>query len=356
MKANIFITDSDFSTTDKTFEYLLGFQPTFWWIILLKDIIYILLDSRYIWNKNNINLENISNKTWVNSIEFIEFESWSKWLLDKILELTNDCNKLILENNIASKYYKYLKTNSNKKIELNENYFWKQRIIKQQNEIENIKKAIEIIDNAFLEIQKQANSWELIWKTENYVRSLIINEIFENWWSGESFDSIVAFWKNSAIPHHNTWDTIIWNWPLLLDIWAIYNWYCSDFTRTIWVWEKNDSYIEFEKIYKIVKEAHLKAFNNTKALFLWQDIDKLARDYITNKWYWEYFSHWLWHWVWLDIHENPRINPMSKDIIENGMVFTIEPWIYLENKFWVRLEDIVFVENDVLKKHTKILF
>jgi len=115
MKTNIFITDSDFSTTDKTFEYLLWFQPTFGWLILQENLIYILLDWRYIWNKNNIDQNNIKNKVWNQNlkIEFIEFKNWTDWLLDKIIELTNSDNELILENNIASKYYEYIK---NKKL------------------------------------------------------------------------------------------------------------------------------------------------------------------------------------------------------------------------------------------------
>lgn len=354
MKTHIFITDSDFSSTDKTFEYLLWFQPTFWWMVLSDNSIHILLDSRYIWNKDKVDLKNISNKTWIKNIEFIEFSKWWEWLLEKIIKLTLNSDLIFIENNIASKYYKYLKDNTGRIIELNDSYFWKQRLIKQDNEVENIKKAIEIIDKVFIYIEYIANTGILIWKTENQVRSIILNKIFENWWDGESFESIVAFGKNSAIPHHKTWNDLIWHWPLMIDIWAKYKWYCSDFTRTIRVWDRTEEYAEFKKIYEIVRDAHNEAINNFKAGFLGQDLDKLAREYITKKWFWEYFSHSLWHWVWLDIHESPRISAVSTDKIENGMVFTIEPWIYLENKFWVRLEDIVFVENSELKKHTKV--
>lgn len=207
----------------------------------------------------------------------------------------------------------------------------------------------------FLYIEYLANTWILVWKTENQVRSIIINKIFEYGGTWESFDSIVAFWKNSSIPHHKTWNTIIWNGPLMIDIWAIYNWYCSDFTRTIWVWERNEEYADFKKIYEIVKEAHMEAFEKFKVGMTWKDLDKIARDSISKNWFWEYFTHSLWHWVWLDIHENPRINSNSTDILVEWMCFTIEPWIYLDNKFWVRLEDIVYVENSLLKKYTKVI-
>jgi Xaa-Pro aminopeptidase len=194
----------------------------------------------------------------------------------------------------------------------------------------------------------------LIWKTELELRWIIISKIFEFGGEGESFESIVAFGENSAIPHHKTWNTKIGNWVLLIDMWALYNWYCSDFTRTFWVWEKNEQYKEFQEIYKIVKQAHINAFNNTKSWMTWKEIDALTRDYISKKWYWDNYIHWTWHWLWLDIHEPIWINSKSESPAEDDMFFTIEPWIYLPWKFWIRLEDIVFMEDWSLKKYSRV--
>ncbi|MDD2871691.1 MAG: M24 family metallopeptidase [Candidatus Gracilibacteria bacterium] len=354
MKSHIFITDSDFSTTDKSFEYILGFQPTFGGIILNEDSIYILLDSRYIGNKDKVDLKNIKDKTHVQKIEFVKFEKGWEGLLENVIKLTGSSDIIILENNIASKYLEFIKENTGKLIELNESYFGKQRLFKQENELENIKKAIEIIDKVFTYVEYIANTGILIGKSENQVRSIIINKIFENGGDGESFDSIVAFGKNSAIPHHKTGNTIIGNGPLLLDIGAKYKGYCSDFTRTIWVGERTEEYVEFKKIYDIVKQAHNLAFENFSEGFNGKDLEKVARDYIIKNGYGDNFSHSLGHGVGLDIHENPRINVSSEDKLTNNMVFTIEPGIYLDGKFGVRLEDIVFVENGTLKKHTKV--
>jgi Xaa-Pro aminopeptidase len=138
-------------------------------------------------------------------------------------------------------------------------------------------------------------------------------------------------------------------------MWALYNWYCSDFTRTFWVWEKSwDSYEKFIKIYEIVKNAHNNAFKKSVENMIWWQIDYLTRKEIEDKWYEKYYTHGTWHWVGLDIHESPSINEKSEEKIKNWMVFTIEPWIYLEGKFWVRLEDIVFMEESKLKKYTKV--
>lgn len=354
MQANIFITDSDYSCTDKSFEYLLGFQPTLWWIVLTESKLYIILDSRYFLNTANIDEYNIKNIIWNENLEINYIEA--KNIIDEIIKLCKNSDKIVIEWKVASEYTKQIRKQSGKNIEILEWwYFSEKRIEKNEVEKETIKVAIDIIDEVFLEIEKQANSWELMWKTELQVRGMIINKIFELWWSWESFESIVAFWPNSAIPHHKTWSTIIWNGSLLIDMWALYNWYCSDFTRTIWIWEKKwEEYNEFIKIYNIVKQAHLNAFEKTEEWMIWKEIDFLAREYIEKQWYWEEFSHSLWHWVWLDIHETPWINKKDTNIIKNNMVFTIEPGIYLEWKFWIRLEDIVFVENWELKKHTKV--
>jgi Xaa-Pro aminopeptidase len=137
-------------------------------------------------------------------------------------------------------------------------------------------------------------------------------------------------------------------------MWALYNWYSSDFTRTIWVWEKNEEYEEFINYYKIVKQSHEIAFENTQLWMTWKKIDSLARDYIKEKWAWNFFTHWLWHWVWLNIHESPKINQRSTKKIKDNMIFTIEPGIYLEWKFWIRLEDIAFMEEWKLKKYSKV--
>jgi Xaa-Pro aminopeptidase len=184
----------------------------------------------------------------------------------------------------------------------------------------------------------------LIWKTEKEVRKMIICMIIKNWWDWESFPSIVAFWKNSAIPHHEAWNSIVWNWPLLVDMWTIYQWYLSDFTRTFWIWEKNEHFDEFNKVLKIVKNAHILWKNSIEEWINWKEIDKIVRDFIKSFWYGKYFTHSTWHWIWLQNHEEPRISERRWDLkLKKWMVFTIEPWIYLPGKFWIRRENIVII-------------
>ena len=86
----------------------------------------------------------------------------------------------------------------------------------------------------------------------------------------------------------------------------------------------------------------------------WAEIDNLTREVIEKAWYWKKFIHWTGHWVGLDIHESPWIWKTSENKIENWMVFTIEPWIYFPWEFWIRLEDIVIMQEGKLIKYSEV--
>lgn len=336
----LLINDRDNWIVNKEFTYLLWFEPSLWAIIISKNWIKILLDDRYYEKTKKLNTKNLLEIIWwEKKIKFIRYE---KDLVFNILENIKKHKKVKIENNITLKYEEKL-NNWKLNLVISKPFFEEKRIIKNENEIKNIKKAIKIIDNVFEEVIKLNKKWEIIWKTEQQLRWFIITKILEFWWEKESFETIVAFWENSAIPHHKAWKTIIWNWPLLIDMWAKYNSYCSDFTRTIWIWKKTKDFKEFEKIYNIVLWAYKKAFESWKEWIKARKLDKVARKHISENWYWEYFTHSLWHWVWLNIHELPKISENSNEVIKKWMIFTIEPWIYLPWKFWIRLENIVFV-------------
>ena len=116
--------------------------------------------------------------------------------------------------------------------------------------------------------------------------------------------------------------------------------YCSDTSRTVFVGEIKE---EYKKIYNIVLEAQLKAIREIKNGMMCKEIDAISRDYIKSFGY--DFNHALGHCVGKEVHEDPVISPKREDIIENDMVFTIEPGIYIENRFGVRIEDTVLLRN-----------
>ncbi len=357
---HIFITDSDFSTIDKNFRYILWFQPSFWAIILWKNKIDIFLDLRYIERVKSIDKEKLIRRVWVKNkkndfkINYIEFWNWSFGLFSQLKEVLKKEKKIILENNIAVKYVNKLKWDY--KMIFKENYFLEKRLFKEEREQTKIKTAIKIIDIVYIYLKYLIASWEIVWMREIEVRNKIAMKILELWWRKESFESIIAFWANSAIPHHSSGETKIGNGVLLIDIGAEFWWYCSDFTRVFWIWKKNKQYYKYKEVYDIVKNAHQRVLDNFEIWMKAKDIDKIARDFIIESWYENNFTHSLWHWIWLQVHEKPSIDKFSDEEIKENMVFTIEPWIYIKEEFWVRLEDVVFVKDGRLKKYTTINF
>jgi len=331
--------DLDSWYTNKNIYYLLWFNPSLWTVIFDEENIYMIFDARYYWKIQKIP-----------KLRFKKF-FWNKMkikniLLDIDLEIKIDWllrwKEIYIEENLPLYMYKKLKEIKPKNLEIISNVFSDKRIIKSTEEINKIKKSITIINKVYKELYNIKET--LIWKSEKEVRKIIICMIIKNWWEWESFPTIVAFWKNSAIPHHEAWNSIVWNWPLLVDMWTIYQWYLSDFTRTFWIWEKNNQLEEFNKILKIVKNAHILWKNCVKEWITWKDLDKCVRDYIKSFWYGKYFAHSTWHWIWLQNHEEPRISERRGYIkLKKWMAFTIEPWIYLPGKFWVRWENIVFI-------------
>ena len=217
------------------------------------------------------------------------------------------------------------------------------RMVKTPEEIKKIAKAVEITDKAFnllVEFLKE-NRKGITKLKEKDLRRFLICEYLKEGAQGESFPAIVASGKNSAIPHHETTDkTLQENAPLLIDTGCVWKGYCSDFTRTLFIGKPDK---ELLKVYEIVKEAHLRAVGAVREGLPIGEIDKVAREYIEKNGYGEYFTHSTGHGVGIEIHEPPRVYQTETTPIREGMVFTIEPGIYLPQKGGVRIENIVAV-------------
>ena len=159
-----------------------------------------------------------------------------------------------------------------------------------------------------------------------------------------SFNTIVASGPNGAMPHHRADDTVIQaGVPIVIDMGAQVNGYCSDITRTVVVGEPDEM---FHKIYNIVLGAQLTAINTVRPGLTGEECDALARDIIAEAGYGENFGHSLGHGVGLAVHENPRVGPIAENVLEPNMVFTIEPGIYLPGWGGVRIEDIVILGEE----------
>lgn len=158
---------------------------------------------------------------------------------------------------------------------------------------------------------------------------------------------IVAFGKNAADPHHMSDDTVLQEGDaVLFDVGAIKGMYNSDMTRTFFY----KSYTEKNKeIYEIVKKANEEAEKAIKPGLRFCDIDKVARDIITEAGYRAYFTHRLGHNIGLTCHEYGDVSSANTEVLKPGMFFSIEPGIYLPGEFGVRIEDLVMVTEDGCK-------
>ncbi|HSM24442.1 MAG TPA: Xaa-Pro peptidase family protein [Anaerolineaceae bacterium] len=214
------------------------------------------------------------------------------------------------------------------------------RIIKDQSEISSMMKAVQIAQNALTKTLEEP----VIGKTEKELAAqLTINLLMQG--SGEfPFPPIVAAGKNSADPHATPSDHIVRSGELLLFDWgASYEGYASDITRTFAVGDVDPIFYD---IAKIVEEANIQGRTASKPGVTAGSIDKATRDIISKSGYAQYFTHRTGHGLGMDAHESPFIFTENEQLVEPGMVFTIEPGVYLPGKGGVRIEDNVVVTED----------
>jgi Xaa-Pro aminopeptidase len=221
------------------------------------------------------------------------------------------------------------------------------RAIKEPDELELIKKAVVITDKAFEHIQEIIHpgmtELEVAWELEKYQR--------EHGSQSMPFEIIVASGPNAALPHARPSHRIInTGEPVVIDMGAKVDGYCSDFTRTICIGNPDD---KLKKVYDIVLGAQLAAISLIKQGMTGKEADGFARTVIEEAGYSEEFGHSLGHGTGIAEHEQPRVGPNSEDILENGMVFSIEPGIYLPGWGGVRIEDLVVMEKGVINVLSK---
>lgn len=224
--------------------------------------------------------------------------------------------------------------------------FKKARAVKDQNELGFIKRACGIAQTAVSETLKILK----VGISELEVKNFLVEKMIALGASGESFDTIVAFGANSAVPHHRTGGTMLENnQAVLIDTGAVYKGYCSDITRTVFFGEPNG---EFISRYNAVKRVGEIAIEGIKPNAKLSECDNLARKYLGSKNLSEYFAHSLGHGLGLEIHEYPTLSPRAKGEIANGMVFTVEPGVYFDGEYGIRIEDTVYLDGVVSRLMT----
>lgn len=323
------------------------------YLFVTKNQQYILTDGRY----------TQAAKTLISDFKLIEISP--KNSAEKILKKLKDKHKIkklgIEENDLKVNEYKNLKKHHKNTCHYGD--ICTLRSVKDKDEISKIENACKIADKTFAYILKKIKTGvsekEIAQEIEFFIKRQ---------GADISFSPIVAYGINSALPHHQPGNKrlTINDKIVLLDFGAKLDNYCSDMTRTVFFGKPTN---EQKNMYQTVFEAQRKAIEyianhhndthhrenkktarNLKA----KDVDKIARDYIISKGY-PAIPHSLGHGVGLEIHESPRLSSSSKDILKEGMVFSIEPGIYLpaeasakvgiSNFGGIRIEDLVVLEK-----------
>ncbi|KPK97276.1 MAG: hypothetical protein AMJ95_09910 [Omnitrophica WOR_2 bacterium SM23_72] len=214
------------------------------------------------------------------------------------------------------------------------------RQIKDAQELKKIRKAIQITAKAlkFIRtfIRPGLKEIEVVAELERFIRY--------HGASNRAFDIIVASGPNSSFPHHiSSARKLTKDEPVLIDMGVDYGGYKCDLTRVFFL-DKINALIG--EIYSIVRDAQERAFRKIKPACRISEIDSASRQYIVQKGYGECFGHNLGHGIGLDVHETPYISGKEDSSLKKGMVFTVEPAIYLPDKFGIRIEDMVLVTRE----------
>ncbi|MDO5294139.1 MAG: Xaa-Pro peptidase family protein [bacterium] len=161
---------------------------------------------------------------------------------------------------------------------------------------------------------------------------------------GFSFPPLVGFGESAAIGHYEGGEARLKKGDcVLIDVGCIKNGYCSDMTRTFFVGEVSDKHRE---VYEIVRKAQAAALAMIKPGVKFSDIDKTARDIITEAGYGPNFTHRLGHFIGREVHEYGDVSSTNQNLVKEGMTFSIEPGIYIEGDIGIRIEDLVLVTKD----------
>lgn len=220
------------------------------------------------------------------------------------------------------------------------------RIIKDSSDAEKIIRAQRIAEEGYryvLEnIRRGMTERETALMLDNRMKQLGAEDI--------SFDTIVLFGRNTSLPHGVPGDTVLENGFVLMDFGAVTDGWHSDMTRTFYVGTPTE---REKKAYETVLKAQLAALDAVKTGMEARVLDAAARDIIDATEFNGAFGHSLGHGVGMEIHEEPRVSRKSDDILEEGMVITVEPGIYLPGEFGIRIEDMGIMTADGFRNFTE---
>ena len=214
------------------------------------------------------------------------------------------------------------------------------RQIKEEYELERMRKAQQITDAAFTEVLTRIKCG----MTEKELAAELIYCLLKNGGEGLSFEPIVISGPNTSLPHGVPGDRKLQEGDFItMDFGVVYQGYCSDMTRTVALGYATE---EMRQVYDTVLKAQLAGIAATRAGVTGAEVDAAARQVIEAAGYGAYFGHSYGHSIGMECHEMPACSPSGKTVMEESMVSSAEPGIYLPGKFGVRIEDVVIFKAD----------
>lgn len=327
--------------SEKNRKYFTQFDSSDGFLLITPKKSFLFLDFRYFEagskNAENCNVvllgnffEQISDMLREKSQVFIETDFMSVKQFELYSDKLSQKGITLLKDNLVTNTIRDL------------------RSVKTEDELQKINKAQIITEKSFNEvlnyIKPGVSEREISLELEYLMK--------KNGAQKTSFDLITITGKKTSLPHGVPGDEVIKSGDFFtMDIGAVYDGYSSDMTRTVAVGKVSEKQ---QEIYDTVLKAQLSALRCVKSGVKCSDVDKSARDVISSAGYSKCFGHATGHGVGLDIHEHPVVGPKSDTILQNNMVITVEPGIYLPGEFGVRIEDMVYVTQNGYENFTKI--
>ena len=214
------------------------------------------------------------------------------------------------------------------------------REIKGPEEVDILSRSAQLMGDVLAQVIEELSPGQvekdIAWKIETLIRKQGAD--------GDAFPPIVASGPNGALPHAVPTERRIGKGePIILDVGAKVDGYCSDMTRTVFLGNPPS---DFKEIYEVVRTAQVFALKSVRPGMKTDEADSIARDVIKNAGFGDFFGHSLGHGIGMAPHERPSVGPLKPEVLKEGMVFTIEPGIYIPGKGGVRLEEMVLLEGD----------
>ena len=316
-------------------RYMSGFDGSAGWLLISQDKALLATDFRYV--------EQATAQAPAFHVMQIrgDLGQWLPGLLDEI-----KCHRLGFEaaDLSFSTHHQLVQTlkEAQKRVRLvpAQGLVESLRAVKDADELPHLEKAAALADAAVEHarqvLQPGISELELAWEIERFLR--------EKGSQSLPFEIIVSSGPNGAMAHHKPGERAIEpGEPVVIDLGDKVNGYCSDLTRTLYIGEPDDKY---RRIYDLVLGAQLTAIATMKAGITGEEADRLARTAIEQGGLADAFGHGLGHGIGLAPHELPRLGSSSQDKLLPGMVFTIEPGIYVSGWGGVRIEDMAVLEAD----------